>query len=175
MVTIATLHRAKSSLGTTVITACALVGGLGSGSCNSYFNPYRDIVLHVADADAELEVRAEIDQFAQHRHLVMAPAATGSPAPESVQRAKAKTTYYISGKRYGEGRAVTYFDASLSCKVVRLVEGGRAWNTQAQTDLVELRTKLDAIEGVEVEQGANFDEGAKNGRAITEYCSSSME
>lgn len=155
--------------------AWILVATLATLSCSVYSNPSIDLVLHVSNVDAEKKVREAISLFAQRRQLIASSAVSDAPAPDSIRRLNEKTTYYLTGTRHGEGRALTFLDASPTCKVIRVVERSASWNAQSQADVDELRAALSAIEGVTVELGAKFDPATNSGRGIDEYCSSSMQ
>jgi hypothetical protein len=139
-------------------------------SCSVYSNPTVDLVLEVSNADAGRGVEAVISRFAERRRLVASSEISQGSTPESVRRLQQRTTHYVTGERYGEGRALTYLDASPTCKVVRVVELGAEWNEQSQSDLDELHAELSKLQGVVVKQGAKYIPGTDSGRGIDEYC-----
>jgi hypothetical protein len=153
-----------------LVSALILVVALASTSCSAYSNPTADLVLHVADADAGNRVVAAIGQFARDRKLTAYPASNDSPAPEYIRQLKEKTTYYLTGTRYGKGRSLTFFDASPDCKVVRVVERSEHWLKESEADLAALRAALSALAGVTVNEGARFDGEGPGGRSLNEYC-----
>jgi hypothetical protein len=146
-----------------LVATCAIT------SCSVYSNPSVDLVLHVTDVDAGDRIVAAIDQFAQARQLTAYPASNDSSTSEYVRELNKKTTYYLSGHRYGRGRSLTFFDATPVCKVVKVVERSKHWLAESEADLVALRAALKALTGVTVEEGARFD-GSRGGRGINDYC-----
>ena len=146
-----------------------LVAALASTSCNAYFNPAVDLVVHVTNGDAGDRVVVAIDKFARDRQLTAYPASNDSPVPESIRQLNEKTTHYLTGTRHGKGRSLTFLNASPACKVVKVVERSEHWSTESEADLVALRTALSGLAGVTVEEGARFD-GTKGGRGLNEYC-----
>ena len=139
-------------------------------SCSAYFNPSVDLILYVADADAGTRVAAAIDEFARSRQLTAYPAKSEASTPEYLRKLNERTTYYLTGARYGEGRSLTFLDATSACKVVRVVEGGERWSKESEADLIALRTVLNSLPGVKVEEGARFVPNTTRGRGINEYC-----
>ena len=152
------------------LRASILAAGGVVTSCSAYFNPTVDLVLHVTDADAGNRIVGTLEDFARDRQLKAYPAKSEGSTPEYLRKLNEKTIYYLTGTRRGNGRSLTFLDATPACKVVRVVEGSERWLMESEADLVELRNALGALPGVTVEEGARFVPNTNSGRGINEYC-----
>ena len=81
-----------------------------------------------------------------------------------------KSTYYVSGSRAGGGVLLAYFDASSSCKAVRLYDESGEWRESSKAALAELRALLAGVEGVRVEAANVPEDWERTTRGLNEVC-----